>query len=66
MTNEELERLRAKFGAASAGDVQDPNFRKVVDLLFEDKDRRSKPYGGISTFLDAPMRLEALDSSIVD
>ena len=59
MTNEELERLRAKFGAASAGDVQDPNFRKVVDLLFEDTDRRSKPYGGISTFLDAPMRLEA-------
>lgn len=59
MTNEELERLRAKYGAASAGDVQDPNFRKVVDLLFKGKDRRAKPYEGISTFLDAPMRLEA-------
>ncbi len=59
MTNEELERLRAKYGAASAGDVQDPNFRKVIDLLFKGKDRRAKPYEGISTFLDAPMRLEA-------
>ncbi len=44
MTNEELERLRAKYGAASAGDVQDPNFRKVIDLLFKGKDRRAKPY----------------------
>jgi guanidinopropionase len=61
MTGEELERLRAKYGAASAGDVQDPNFRKVVDLLFRGKDRRAKPYEGISTFLDAPMRLDAAE-----
>lgn len=59
MDRQELERLRAKFGGASAGDVQDPNFRKVVDLLFRGADRRAKPYEGLSTFLDAPMRLDA-------
>lgn len=59
MDRDELERLRAKYGATSAGDVQDPNFRKVVELLFKGKDRRAKPYEGISTFLDAPMRLDA-------
>ncbi|CAN1536022.1 SpeB Arginase/agmatinase/formimionoglutamate hydrolase, arginase family [Rhabdaerophilaceae bacterium] len=59
MDPDELEKLRARFGGASAGDVQDPNFRKVVDLLFRGADRRAKPYEGISTFLDAPMRLDA-------
>ncbi|MGL5448514.1 MAG: agmatinase [Rhabdaerophilum sp.] len=62
MDRDELEQLRAKYGATSAGDVQDPNFRKVIDLLFKGKDRRAKPYEGISTFLDAPMRLDAAQS----
>ncbi|PPD13863.1 MAG: agmatinase [Methylobacterium sp.] len=59
MTDDELARLRAKYDAASAGDVQDANFRKVVDLLFQGGDRRAKPYEGIATFLDVPMRLDA-------
>jgi len=56
----DLERLRAKYGSASGADVQDPAFRKVVDLLFRG-DRRAKPYADVSTFLDLPLRADAPD-----
>jgi agmatinase len=59
MDRENLERLRAKYGAASAGDVHDPEFKKVVDILFSGAERRAKPYEGVSTFLDAPLRTDA-------
>jgi agmatinase len=60
MDEANLARLRAKYSGAGAGDVHDPEFRKVVDLLFTGT-RRAKPYAGISTFLDAPLRLDAPD-----
>ena len=50
-----LAALRAKYGAASAGDVHDPAFKQVVDLLFSGNDRRYKPYEGVPTLLDAPV-----------
>ncbi len=59
MDRDNLERLRAKYGAAAAGDVHDPEFKKVVDLLFSGADRRAKPYEGISTLLDAPLCTDA-------
>lgn len=59
MDRENLERLRAKYGGAAAGDVHDPEFRKVVDLLFSGADRRAKPYEGVSTLLDAPLMADA-------
>lgn len=59
MDQKKLKALRARFGAAEANDVQDPEFKKVVDLLFTGKGRRAKPYEGISSFLDAPLRLDA-------
>ena len=54
MDQDKLAALRAKFANASASDVFDPEFKKVIDLLFSDGGRRAKPYEGISTFLDAP------------
>lgn len=54
-----LERLRTKYGNAAAGDVHDPEFKKVVDILFSGADRRAKPYEGVSSFLDAPLMLDA-------
>jgi guanidinopropionase len=60
MTNKELERLRAKYASASGAEVQDKEFRKVVDILFKG-DRRSKPYADVSTFLDLPLRADAPD-----
>ena len=60
MDRENLERLRAKYGAAGAGDVHDPEFKKVVDILFSGAERRAKPYEGVSTFLDAPLRTDVI------
>ncbi|MGE3065024.1 MAG: agmatinase [Hyphomicrobiaceae bacterium] len=59
MDQDKLARLRAKYDMASAGDVHDPEFRKVVELLFSAADRRAKPYEGIASFLDAPMLPDA-------
>jgi agmatinase len=59
MDRKKLEHLRAKYGGAAAGDVHDPEFKKVVEILFSGSDRRAKPYAGVSTFLGAPLRTEA-------
>jgi agmatinase len=56
---EKLEALRAKYGAGKGGDVFDPEFKKVVSLVFKDKDRRKLPYGDVATFLGAPYKPEA-------
>jgi len=58
MDAKKLEALRLRFNSSGAADVKDPVFRKVTDLLFTGT-RRFKPFEGISTFLDAPMRLDA-------
>lgn len=59
MDKAKLKALRAKYGAAAAGDVHDAEFRKVVDLLFSGADRRYKPYEGVPSLLDAPIRQDA-------
>ena len=59
MTPDKLEALRKKYANAAAGDVHDPAFKAVVNLLFTGTGRRAKPYEGVSTFLDAPLRLDA-------
>lgn len=53
MDLDKIERLREKYADAKGGDVFDPEFRKVADLLFTDSGHRSLPYGGIPTLLDA-------------
>lgn len=63
MPTSKLEYLRSKYGAAAAGDVHDPEFKKVVDILFSGADRRAKPYEGISTFLDLPLMADAHKSA---
>ena len=59
MNQIKLDALRAKYANAPAGEVNSPEFRKVVDLLFSGADRRYKPYEGVSSLLDAPLRLDA-------
>jgi len=63
MNPDKLEKLRAKYGAAAAGDVHDSEFKKVVDILFSGADRRAKPYEGVSTFLDLPLLADAHKSA---
>jgi guanidinopropionase len=59
MNPDKLAALRAKYNDASAGDVHDPEFKKVVEALFSGADRRAKPYEGVSTFLDLPLLADA-------
>jgi len=54
-----LDALRAKYAGGKGSDVLDPEFKKVVSLVFQGKDQRKLPYGGVSTLLDAPYREEA-------
>lgn len=63
MDADKLAALRHKYSGAGAGEVHDPEFRKVVDILFKGTERRAKPYEGIATFLDAPARPDAAASS---
>ncbi len=60
MDKKNLERLRAKYNAAGGGEVMDPQFKKVAELLFTG-DSRKKPYSGIPTLLDAPNREDAAE-----
>jgi len=57
-----LDALRAKYAEGKGSDVFDPEFKKVVSLVFAGADRRKLPYGGVSTLLDAPYRGEAAEA----
>jgi len=59
MDSKKLDSLRAKYAVAPPGDVHDPKFKKVVEMVFAGTDRRPKPYEGVATFLGAPLRLDA-------
>ena len=56
-----LEALRAKYASAKGRDVYDPEFKKVVSVLFKTEERRRAPYADVSTFLDVPYRADAPD-----
>lgn len=53
MTEDDLRRLREKYGKAKGGDVFDPEFRKVAETLFSDSDNRKLAYANPATFLSA-------------
>jgi guanidinopropionase len=57
--NEALDALRAKYANARGSEVFDPEFKKVVALVFQSTGSRKLPYSGVSTFLGAPHRPEA-------
>jgi guanidinopropionase len=59
MDSKKLEKLRARYGSDVPGQSHNPHFRKVIDKIFAGTDRRPKPYEGVSTFLGAPLRVEA-------
>ncbi len=65
-TKAKLDALRARYEGAAAGDVQDPEFRKVSEMLFKGTDRRKFPYADVRTFLDAPYRPDAQDAADFD
>src|SRR5690348_3652379 len=56
MDRGELERLRAKYAAASADETHDLAKRELLQALFEGAGKRRLPYGGVPTFLDFPLQ----------
>ena len=59
MDPNKLSKLRAQYASQAPGAVKNPEFKKVADMIFAGTDRRPKPYEGVSTFLGAPLRLDA-------
>src|SRR3990172_12826488 len=59
MDGDKLEKLRAKYADGAPAKANDPQFEKVIAMVFAGSDRRPKPYEGVSTFLGAPLRLDA-------
>jgi agmatinase len=51
-TREKLEELRARTTEAP----QNPEFARIASFIFSDGDRRTFPYAGFPTLLDAPAR----------
>src|SRR5438552_9849289 len=69
MDSKKLEDLRARYAAATASQSHDPEFRKIIEQVFAGTDRRPKPYEGVSTLRDTPLRVAAdlggLDAALV-
>ncbi|WP_209888720.1 agmatinase [Rhizobium leguminosarum] len=51
-----LDDLRKRYSNASGGEMFDPEFRKVAELVFGEGDSRQAPYSGVPTLLKAPYR----------
>jgi guanidinopropionase len=60
MDRKKLDDLRAKYPADKPDASHHPEFRKAIEAVFAGTDRRPKPYEGVSSFLGAPLRLDAL------
>src|SRR5262249_26953157 len=56
MVDDELERLRKKYGGAIGTQITKPEFRRVADRVLDPEGTRAAPYAGIPTLLSAPPR----------
>jgi len=63
MDRNKLDILRARYADTAAGQSHNPEFRKILEQVFAGTDRRPKPYEGVSTLLDAPLREHAVQQS---
>src|SRR5262245_40348990 len=63
MDRKKLEDLRAKYPADKPDASHHPEFKKAIETIFAGTDRRPKPYEGVSSFIGAPLRLDAMQMS---
>lgn len=56
---DKLNRLREKYSGSGGDDIHSPEFRRVAALQFSAGGRRTQPFAGVSTLLDAPYRPDA-------
>jgi guanidinopropionase len=66
MDEQELNRLREKYGNAKGGDIFDPGFAEVARQVFTSPDRRRWPFAEPATFLGAPLRLDAREREFAE
>jgi agmatinase len=66
MNQDNLKRLRDKYGDIKGGDVFDETFKKVADLLFVSEGERTLPYSGVPSLLDAPLATDPADWAGLD
>src|SRR5262245_2840920 len=66
MDRKKLEELRAKYPSDKPDASHHPDLKKANETVFGGTDRRPKPYEGITSFLDAPLRLDAARSGGLD
>lgn len=53
-TAQKLEALRGQFSDTTGGDMFNPEFQRVAAKIFSGNGRRTAPYAGMPTLLDAP------------
>jgi agmatinase len=56
---DKLNRLREKYSGSGGADIHSPEFQRVAALQFSAGGRRTQPFAGVSTLLDAPYRPDA-------
>jgi len=52
--SDKLIQLRQRYADATGGDMHDPLFKRIAELIFSAGGRRPPPYAGMPTLLDAP------------
>ena len=67
MDKAKLEDLRRRFSEKTAFEIEDPHLREVSSALLDPNGRRTAPFSGVSTLLDAPTQesLEGLDVALL-
>jgi agmatinase len=63
MDPKKLKDLQAKYPPDKPDASHHPEFTKAIETIFAGTDRRPKPYEGVTSFLGAPLRLDARRSN---
>lgn len=53
-SSEQLELLKQKFSNTDGGDMFNPRYKEIAGKIFTDGGRRTAPFAGMPTLLDAP------------
>ncbi len=52
--DDKLDRLRRRYDGSAGGDMHDPEFARIANMIFSSGGRRPPPWAGMPTLLDAP------------
>ena len=66
LTDQQLNKLREKYGNSHGGEINDEKFRRVASHIFSETGTRAAPYSGIPTLLSAPSLPPSADNPEFD